>query len=272
MKLSHNKKRNTAFLYEVLITELTKTSLKGGDELQKTIVSTLKEFFSKGKILAEELSLYKEFDNLQGYAEGTIAKIISEVIDKRKTLDNKQIFNEQTKLINNINKKLGKETFENFVPNYKNLATIYQMFSDKTPIKSRVILENNLVKSLVDGSKVIVETNREQVDKVVYKIFTNKFNKKYSNLTENQRVLLRLYIESVRDGGLELKSFINEELSEIKTTIKEYTENQGGQELKDSLNKVKEEIESFKGQYINEEIIKKILKMQALTEEIKNGG
>ena len=39
----------------------------------------------------------------------------------------------------------------------------------------------------------------------------------------------------------------------------------------ESVKKIKEELDSFKGQYISEDIIKKILKMQSLTEEIKNG-
>jgi uncharacterized protein (UPF0305 family) len=271
MKLSHNKKRNTAFLYEVLISELTKNSLNNNKKSQEAVVKVLKEFFSKGKTLAQELSLYKELESLESYGKDIISKIISEAVTKRAKLNDREIFNEQTRLISKINKSIGKDSLESFVPNYKSLATIYQIFNDKTPIRTRVILENNLVKSIMNRGQLVVKENKEKPDKVVYRIFTNKFNKKYAELNESQRSLLKLYIESVRDGGLELKSFINEELSDIKAAIKAYTssENSGG--LNESLEKVTTEIESFKNQYINEDIIKKILKMQALTEEIKNG-
>tara|TARA_R100000008_G_scaffold18554_2_gene9413 strand:- start:4575 stop:5390 length:816 start_codon:yes stop_codon:yes gene_type:complete len=271
MKLNHNKKRNTAFLYEVLISELTKSSLNNRQELQETIVKVLKEYFSKGKILAEELKLYKEFENLQGYNKEIISKIISEALKTREKLNNKDIFNEQTKLIGAINKLIGKHSFENFVPNYKNLATIYQIFNEKTPIKSRVILENNLIQSIVNDSKPAVTENMEKVSKAVYKIFTNKFNKKYTNLNEGQKTLLKLYIESVRDGGLELKSYINEELNEVKETINSYIAEADAEGMRNALEEVKKEIASFKGQYISEEILKKLLSMQSLKEEIKNG-
>ena len=59
MKLNHNKKRNTAFLYESLIAELTKNSLKNNKEMQEAIIKILKEYFGKTKILAKELKLYK---------------------------------------------------------------------------------------------------------------------------------------------------------------------------------------------------------------------
>jgi hypothetical protein len=272
MKLSHNKKRNTAFLYEVLISELAKSSLSNNKQLRETIVRILKEFFLKGKPLAQELNLYKEFEDLANYDKEIVSKIISETIKKRAELDDKEIFNEQTRLINKINKSVGKHSLENFVPNYKSLATIYQIFSDKTPIKARVILEKNLVRSILSKSSLPIKENKEDVNNVVYKIFTNKFNKKYTELNENQKNLLKLYIESVRDGGLELKSFINEELADIKIAIKEYVSSKNSDGLKESLDRVGEEIRSFKGQYISEEIIKKILKMQALTEEMKNGG
>ena len=41
--MKHNKKRNTAFLYETLIAELTKNSLKNNKELQEAIIKILKE-------------------------------------------------------------------------------------------------------------------------------------------------------------------------------------------------------------------------------------
>ena len=271
MKLNHNKKRNTAFLYEVLIAELTKSSLNNKKELQEAVVKVLKEYFSRGKVLAEELKLYKQFENLEKYGRDIISKVISETVEARLRLDNKEVFNEQTKLINKINKLAGKRSFENFVPNYKNLATIYQIFNEKTPIKSRVILEKNLAESIANKSKLVIEENKDKVSKTVYKVFTNKFNGKYSQLNEGQKTLLRLYMESVRDGGLELKTFINEELTDIKASIEKFIDADDSENMRASLESIKEEIRSFKGQYINDTILKKILKMQALAEEIKNG-
>ncbi len=58
MKLKHNKKRNTAFLYESLIKEFTIAIIKKDNERQDTIKNILKEFFSKNKPLKKELDIY----------------------------------------------------------------------------------------------------------------------------------------------------------------------------------------------------------------------
>ena len=57
--MKHNKKRNTAFLYECLIRELTKAILKEDKQGQTKVKGLLREFFAKGKVLAKELDLYK---------------------------------------------------------------------------------------------------------------------------------------------------------------------------------------------------------------------
>ena len=59
MKLKHNKKRNTAFLYESLVKELTKAVVKKDTERKNVLVSMIKEHFSKGTVLNQELELYK---------------------------------------------------------------------------------------------------------------------------------------------------------------------------------------------------------------------
>ena len=51
MKLKHNKKRNTAFLYETLIRGLTKAIVEKNKELKDELVSILKEHFEKNSLL-----------------------------------------------------------------------------------------------------------------------------------------------------------------------------------------------------------------------------
>jgi hypothetical protein len=60
-KFKHNKKRNTAFLFEALVKELTKAVVNGDKDGQKTISSIIKEHFRKGTKLDKELTLYKQF-------------------------------------------------------------------------------------------------------------------------------------------------------------------------------------------------------------------
>ena len=58
--MKHNKKRNTAFLYECLIRELTKAIVRENVEKQTKVKDLLREFFTKGKTLSEDLNLYND--------------------------------------------------------------------------------------------------------------------------------------------------------------------------------------------------------------------
>ena len=69
-KLRHNKKRNTAFLYEALIREVTKCILSK-DALKKAkIVSIVREHFARGTSLRKELEIFKAvYETDQGEKE-----------------------------------------------------------------------------------------------------------------------------------------------------------------------------------------------------------
>ena len=45
MRLKHNKKRNTAFLFEILVREYVKGVVKNNNKNQKIAKDLLKEFF-----------------------------------------------------------------------------------------------------------------------------------------------------------------------------------------------------------------------------------
>ena len=111
MKFKHNKKRNTAFLYESLLKEASKSVVKGDKDKKKKILSILKEFFSQGKILKRELDLYKFLYETRKVDPYTAERIIQEARKDYASLNLKEVFNAQTALINLVNKELGKDSF-----------------------------------------------------------------------------------------------------------------------------------------------------------------
>ena len=60
MSKKHNKKRNTVFLYEILVRELTKSIIKKDEKRKVNVLAIHKEHFKKGTILQKELQLYKD--------------------------------------------------------------------------------------------------------------------------------------------------------------------------------------------------------------------
>ena len=59
MKMKHNKKRNTAFIFEALIRELTKAIVAKDGKKKKLIVKLVRENFKGSSVLAKDLDLYK---------------------------------------------------------------------------------------------------------------------------------------------------------------------------------------------------------------------
>ncbi len=272
MKQKHNKKRNTAFLYEALTRELTISILERKSDRQKTVVSILKEFFKKDTILATELGLYRNLTDIHSLTPHTADKLIQETRFLHSRLDKKQVFNEQTRLISKINKELSKDVFSYFVPSYKSLATIYQIFNSPLGSKERVLLEENLLHAITEEETQKVE-NAEPIDNVVYKTFVSKFNEQYNQeLSNEQRTLLEKYIFSFADNGLEFKIFLNEEVTRLKGQITEsrsHEEVLGDAEMLEKTNKVLGILEKYKSRDLcNTEDLMSILKIQQLAREI----
>ena len=264
-KMNHNKRRNTAFLYEALVRELTKSVVAKDEERKSAVMAVMKEFFNNNSILKQDLNLYKEIVETRGTTKDAAEKIIGYVRKERERLNTEKLFEAQTQLINKIHNSISEDVFSNFVPNYKALASVYQMFSPKTKIKNKVLMENVVVQYMSSLPQKINEQKR--INNATMRIFSSKFNNHYSGLLEEQRVLLSKYISSFTDNGLELKMYLNDELERIKETI---TSTKFEGELQEKINKVSSVIDGFKGELINEEMLKQIMKMQQLVREIKS--
>jgi len=273
-KIKHNKKRNTGFLFEVLVNEMTKALIENNIERKEAISKILSTYFTSNALLRKELELYQMLMETVNLDLHTSEKLLFEVKKEYSKIDKDKIFQEQTALIKQINSTLSSSVFSNFLPNYKSLASISQMFNDKTPIKRRVILESMVVKSLMRQNIKSKQNDIVPIDNIVYSKFVENFNNKYGSLLlSEQKELLSKYISSFADNGLELKIFLNEEVGRLKQCLIESLKMKEIKEDVEMLNKAKKVISSideFKELKINETMIQKILKIQNLVKEISD--
>ena len=188
------------------------------------------------------------------------------------TLSNDDIFSAQSALVDDINKEVGDSTYANFVPNYKNLATLSQIFSDGIRMKDRVLLENKIICNMIKDNER--PDQMHHISNLTYKTFTNKFNESYSEeLHEEQKDLLSKYILSFVDNGLELKTYLNEEIGRLKEEVassKEAEEINTDNNMVQNTDKVLEMLESFAQEMVDEDQIRKILKIQDLVREVNS--
>ena len=273
MKIRHNKKRNTAFVYEALIREGTSAILQKDEARCNKVVAIIKKHFKDGSILKKDLDCYKSLYENQNLSELNSARIIKEARTQKRMIDPSGLFAAQTGLIHDINKDVEPSVFNNFVPNYRSLANIYQMFSDSTNPKDAVLLENLVIGDMVKKTE---QEEKQEVDSLVVNSFVQKFNQKYKEeLFEEQKTLLGLYIQSFVDNSVEFKSFLNEEISRLKNELKkakseEYIDSD--EDMTEKANEILLKLESFKKTEISDNILLTVLKVQSLIRETSSDG
>jgi hypothetical protein len=268
----HNKKRNTAFLFEALVKELTKASISNDSKKRNAISSILKKHFKKSGVLYKELDLYRSVNEAKELDRITAERILSEAKSSHILIPQQDIFSAQSSLVDDINKEMGEDAYSNFVPNYKNLATLFQIFGDNISLKDRVLLENQIIRNMLESSEQTIQM--QHINNLVYKSFTKKFNEAYSQeLHKEQKDLLSKYVLSFVNNGLELKMFLNEEIGRLK---KEVEDSKSTEEIKSDKDMIKaaDEVLNMLGAFYKEQVtenqIKKILKIQKLVREVNS--
>ena len=145
------------------------------------------------------------------------------------------------------------------------------MFSDKTPINKRIMLEKVIIEKMVLPRAK--QHNMKPIDNITYKMFVNKFNEKYgSTLNENQKILLSRYVTLSPETAVEFKVYISEEISRLKGAVKALQVKKEvllDEALANKNKQVVNVLEGFKRQEINDDMIKTILKIQSLEREIE---
>ena len=273
--MKHNKKRNTAFLYECLVKELTKAIVRNESKRKSDIINLIKENFRKGSALKAELDVYRSVTECKKMSKEFARRFLVETKKDFQNIDRKKVFNEQTKLIKQINETLSPSAFANFIANYKDLASVGQYFQDNNmKAKNRLLVESRVVSLLTTDKQEGPEM--KHVDNLTYKTFTDKFNQTYGRtLRKEQKDLLMNYIVSFSDNGLGLKSFLNEEISRLKNALDEGSKVEKIAKNEAFLAKTEQvlnKLEKFKSTPISEEMVKDVFYIQDLVLEVTKNG
>jgi hypothetical protein len=229
----HNKIKNTGILFELLTRQITVDVLN--NEKNSSAIKILKEFFNEKTELGKENQFYKvliekRYKNLQ-HAE----ILIEAVIKNRRKLSNHRLRNEKYNLIKEIKTVYdAKDFFNTKIPNYKVLASIYNLFEGESsredfgPVietDSKVVVMENITNEISSGVKKSknktlnsYNTQEEDIRLLTYQLLVDKFNKKYSTLNESQKNLLREYINNLSNTN-SLREFIDAEVIKIRTVL-----------------------------------------------------
>ena len=229
--VKHNKIKNTAILYELLSRQITVDVLN--DTKNSPAVKIFKEFFNKNTEMGKEYELYRILSEKKYSKESHAVKLIEAVVTNRQRLSNRRLNSEKYNLIKTIKENYNvKDFFNTRLPNFKVFASIYKVFGiseNPNPIETTdstiTLIEHitSIQSNEVKKSEILETYTEEDKDLrlLAYELLVDKFNKKYKSLNENQKDLLKQYINNLSNTN-SLNEFVNSEVVKIKKNLKKY--------------------------------------------------
>ena len=209
MTIKHSKYKNTGVLFELLIRQITADTLDGKDSPVKTL---LKKYFVKTE-LGKEYKLYETLLKRTSLTEAKANITIDTLVNSSKTLNRRLIKRQKYNLISEIKEHYDLNKFFNHkLPNYKIHAAFYtlleinhstkslnpeQIISNKVTILEHLTVAPIKKDQVKDEVMKEVENSDNDVRFLTYKILMEKFNSKYDELNNNQKIILKEYINSV---------------------------------------------------------------------------
>jgi hypothetical protein len=230
MNIKHSKYKNTGILFELLVRQITADTLSGNDSKATNI---LKKYFVKTE-LGREYKLYETLSKHKNLTEGKAEVVINSVIESSKNLNRGALKRQKYNLIQEIAKYYNlDEFFATKLPSYKVHAALYTLLeiynsenlsNPDQIINNKIAILESLTTRAVNKQKVEEDlmTEFQSYDKdlriLTYKVLLEKFNGKYASLNDNQKSVLKEFINSV-DSTPKLKEFYNTKINEIKNEL-----------------------------------------------------
>jgi hypothetical protein len=274
-KIKHSKFKNTAMLFELLTRQITSDIISSNESVA---IQILKKHFNKNTELIKEYRLYKTLSDERLKSDTKANMLIEAALKARRGLNRNKLQTEKYQLIKSIKENFDINSFfQTKVQNYKLLASIYKIFEYneiENPVeltKSRItILENitSKTKNSVITEDVAIANEPKEVRLMAYKYLVEKFNAKYSNLSESQKVLLREYIENVSNTN-NLKSLVQTEAVTIKRLFTKNIHRVKDKSLKIKLQEVVGLLDEYEGiKKVEENHISALLRYYSVIDDL----
>ena len=158
------------------------------------------------------------------------------------------------------------------------MASIFNLLENKDAtalsiVNSKVTLLEHITEKQVKNKKNVVLENFNKQDKdtrlLTYKVLLEKFNDKYSDLQDNQKTLLKEYVNSVTNSPA-LKSYINQEIKEVKKDLTKFSKKVEDKAVAIKLTETKGMIKPLcKKSSVNDDNVINLLNYYELVNELK---
>ena len=239
-KFKHSKLRNTGLLFEFLLRQVTVDVLNKKKE--SPALKIIKSQFNEHTEMGRELALYNMLVTKKFKSDKKADFFLSEVIRQRGKLNNTSLRREKYNVIASIKEHYSvNQLFSSKVPNYKVFASIYKLFegiseldADEKTESYFIIIENvTTLKHTKNKSYIPEEFKDKDLRILSYKTLLEKFNKKYTNLSDEQKHVLKEYISNISNTN-NFSIFVETQIPKLKKKL-----NGKVKKVKDKVLKIK---------------------------------
>jgi|TARA_B100002019_G_scaffold138922_1_gene119663 hypothetical protein len=279
-KIKHSKVRNTGILFELITRQITADIIENKDGLA---VNLLKKYFSPTTQLGKEYELYKILTTESYKSESKANHLIEAVLKTYSKINRSELRREKYNLVSEIKNSYNvNEFFMARIPNYKVYASVYKLFesltitdpSTETDARFTIIesITKKKKKDKVVENKTLAGYKKSEKDLrlLTYQVLVEKFNKKYKSLSEQQKGLLRKYINNISNTN-QLKEFVEKESIKVKKQLQSFLPNIDDEVTSIKLKEaIKQSDKLLRGRIVEDNQVITLMRYYQLLKELKD--
>ena len=231
MKIKHSKFKNTGILFELLVRQIASDTVSNKDS---AAIGLVRKYFNKSE-LAKEYKLYQALIVPKSLSEAKAETFINATLEASLRLNKTALRKEKYNIIKEIRDHYDiEEFFKAKINNYTQYAAVYNL------IESHNSLEFTDPQHIIDNKVTLLEhITRKEIDKegvrdrvmeeftsmdkgsriLAYRMLLEKFNSKYSTLSDRQKLILKEFINNITNTT-KLRDFVNNNFTIIIKEIK----------------------------------------------------
>jgi hypothetical protein len=280
-KIKHSKYRNTGILFELLVRQIASDTVSGKDS---AAIGIVKKFFSKTELVKEH-KLYQTLVTNKALSEGKAESLINSVLEISSRLNKSALRKEKYNLIKEIRNHYDiDEFFKAKINNYLQYAAAFNLIEAHNSLEfiepSQVIDNKVTLLEYITRKEINIEGVKDRVLEeyikmdtgtriLAYKILLEKFNERYSTLSQIQKSVLKEYINNITNT-VKLREFVNTQYTQIKKTLIELNPSVTDRTVQIKLNEVINLLSPLdKNQNIKDENVISLLQYHQLINELK---
>jgi hypothetical protein len=282
MKIKHSKFKNTGILFELLVRQIASDTVSNKDS---AAIGLVRKYFNKSE-LAKEYKLYQALITPKNLSEAKAETFINATLEASSRLNKTALRKEKYNIIKEIRENYDlEEFFKAKISYYKQYAAAFNLIeAHNSPeftapqqiIDNKITLLEHITRKEIDKESVKDRVMEEygSMDKgtriLAYRMLLEKFNSKYSTLSDTQKNVLKEFINNITNTT-KLRDFVNKNFTTIAEEINQIIPTVTDKTTQIKLSEVVTLLKPLdKTQNVKDENIISLLQYHQLIEELKS--